>query len=874
MKRVLACLLAVLLAFSFASAALAVSDSDASVGELAVASSELAQRLYGGDTSEVSDPALAAFINGYEGNELTFSMRSDYSYVEHYDVDMTITSERTVSVVETLDVVFNEESHGYYRYIPTYGSEELYRITNIRAEGAEALITEEADEVSIRLGSEYLTVLGSMTYTISYDIEYFSDITADGDRIYQNIFPGDLEDRVLNATARIRLPEAELLDYRLYSGSYGSRESHLECCISDGVMYLYASRSFSPHSGATVELLFPEGTFAARPADVTVTTAQFELNVESDGSYVLNQYLIAEVSEDTSSPYLPVWQSIGLEKQMDRDSSNVGVGSVRIAVAVDGLTVEAERGTTEVCVIDLSAYRGKTVTVTSVQMGQYAVKDGSFELHTVITPTAYHYRGCLVEYSDMSFTAHLPAAEGESFRSSQQITTGSASTEYFFDITETEDGFAALLNGQLPVGESVTVEISLPENAVVRSTTWLDWVTLVLSLGLVIAAAILRCQKKRQMVSTMEYYPPDDLNPAEVGYIIDGKADPKDLTSLIYYWASKGYLSIELTGNTTYTLHKLSDLATEHHPYEHMMFKRMWSLGGSNGTVTSSQLNEKYYYTLTKAMTQLKNRYSKKDRRLSDDVKEKVSNILAAAALGLSVLLPVIATVAAPAAQGTELLAPIIALIFFLPVWLLMRWKGGTIFEKKKPIVRVLVNIAAVVLSALGGVLYLLLAGSVAFSVMSCLLLCVAVPVALCLSPGIRDRSEYGAYIIGRCLGFKNFLKVAEVERLEMLLEENPEYYYNILPYAHVLGVSDIWEEKLKGLNAQPPAWFYGTDVSPTTARYLMTRNMERMNTHMRSVPIQTSTSGGNFGGFSGGGGSFGGGFSGGGGGGGGGGRW
>jgi len=865
MKRVLSVLLALLFVVSAAPAVFA----DSSL----VDSNRLNERLYGGDTDEVTDQGLADFLNSYEGNE-SRNIRHNSLYIEHYDVDLTITSERTVSVVETLEVMFNEEAHGYYRYIPTYGSEEMYRITNLRAKGAESLIEQEADQVSIRMGSEDHTVEGLVTYVISYDIEYFNDITANGDRIYQNVFPGELEDYVLNATARIKMPEGvELLDYRVYSGAYGSVSSDMRIYEHDGIMYLYADSYLRPGEGATVELLFPEGTFEPRPADITVTDAQYELTVYSDGAYSFNQHLTVSVDENTSYPILPVWQKIGTDDMIDSEDSYVGVGSVRIAVAVNGTTATTERGTTEFCTIDLGKYRGQSVTVTSVQRGQFAVEDGYFSLNGVVVPTAY-LSGCMVEYDNLTFIAHLPTAKGESFHSSQIVYTGSESPDYYFDIAETEDGFIARMNGQLPVGERTTVEFSLPENAVVRSTNWLDWTTIILSLGMLIAVTILRCRKRRHMVSTMEYYPPEDLNPAELGYIIDGKADAKDLTSLIYYWASKGYLAIEITGKTTYTLHKLAELGKEHLPYEHKMFKKLWALGGNDGTVTSGQLSERFYNTLATAMYELKSRYSKSDRRLSELGRDTASDILALVAMGSAVIIPVIAMAAAPAAVGHEFLSTIFALMFFLPAYILIRWKGGTVFEKRKGITRVLVNIAAVVLSVIGSLLSFISCGFVAFGVFSFLLFSIAVPVALCCAPGIRDRSEYGAYIIGRCLGFKNFLKTAEADRLEMLLNETPEYYYNILPYAQVLGVSDIWSEKFKGLETEPPAWFYGADVSASTARYLMTRNMSRMNTNLRSVPVETSSGGGKFGGFSGGGGSFGGGFSGGGGGGGGGGGW
>ena len=57
---------------------------------------------------------------------------------------------------------------------------------------------------------------------------------------------------------------------------------------------------------------------------------------------------------------------------------------------------------------------------------------------------------------------------------------------------------------------------------------------------------------------------------------------------------------------------------------------------------------------------------------------------------------------------------------------------------------------------------------------------------------------------------FRNFIEIAEKDKLEKLIDENPSYYYKVLPYAQVMGVSDVWENKFKGINLQPPEWAYG----------------------------------------------------------------
>ena len=78
-------------------------------------------------------------------------------------------------------------------------------------------------------------------------------------------------------------------------------------------------------------------------------------------------------------------------------------------------------------------------------------------------------------------------------------------------------------------------------------------------------------------------------------------------------------------------------------------------------------------------------------------------------------------------------------------------------------------------------------------------------------------RTKYGIEILGKLKGFKNFLEVAEKEKLETMVLQNPNYFYDILPYAYVLGVSDKWIKKFEFISMKSPSWYDSTssfDVS------------------------------------------------------------
>lgn len=139
------------------------------------------------------------------------------------------------------------------------------------------------------------------------------------------------------------------------------------------------------------------------------------------------------------------------------------------------------------------------------------------------------------------------------------------------------------------------------------------------------------------------------------------------------------------------------------------------------------------------------------------------------------------------------------------------------------------------------------------------------------LAPRFIKRTELGLTWTGKILGLKRFIERAEKDRLEMLAEENPAYFYNILPYAYVLGVTDVWSSRFEGLATPPPSWYAGADFDTFSTVYITSVLMNSMNRAQSSMTAQRSSSGGSF---SGGGGSSGGGFSGGGFGGSGGGSW
>ena len=127
----------------------------------------------------------------------------------------------------------------------------------------------------------------------------------------------------------------------------------------------------------------------------------------------------------------------------------------------------------------------------------------------------------------------------------------------------------------------------------------------------------------------------------------------------------------------------------------------------------------------------------------------------------------------------------------------------------------------------------------------------------------MKKRTRLGNELLGQIKGFKRFLETAEKHRLEQLVCQTPCYFYDILPFTYVLGVSDVWIKKFENIAIMQPDWYSGSDgFSYASFGYFMDTTMKSALSAMASSPASSdgSSDSGSSGGGSSGGGSGGGG--------------
>ncbi len=128
------------------------------------------------------------------------------------------------------------------------------------------------------------------------------------------------------------------------------------------------------------------------------------------------------------------------------------------------------------------------------------------------------------------------------------------------------------------------------------------------------------------------------------------------------------------------------------------------------------------------------------------------------------------------------------------------------------------------------------------------------------LFKAMPKRTKYGNEMLGKIKGFKKFLETAEKQKLEAMVMENPTYFYDILPFTYVLGISNKWIEKFETISLQAPEWYDGySSFSTASFGSFMNTTMQSVTSAMSSSPSSGSSGGSSSGGSSGGGSSGGG---------------
>lgn len=423
--------------------------------------------------------------------------------------------------------------------------------------------------------------------------------------------------------------------------------------------------------------------------------------------------------------------------------------------------------------------------------------------------------------------------------------------------------------GTLLAGEGLNVRMVLPEGYFIRKSVGSSllecWYYIIPILGVLISYLIWKKYgKDDQVVDVVSFYPPENMNSLDVAFAKKGSVNSNDAVSLLVYLASKGYIKIveDKKSKSRFTIQKVKEYDgnnKEEELFFRGLFKKVWD------SISSDELNESFYLTINSILTKKNSTANRKEIfNNKSSNKRYILFLFMLITSSLSTIIP---------ALGYKLSDVIFSIIICNLIGIVALIIVAIIYDNnctKKGL-----N------SALGFAFFFVLALAVAnFTIIGFeyiyydtvyligFILCMVCTYLIYFFYLIvTKRTEYGNKVLGEVNGFKKFLETAEKDKLESLVHDDPSYFYNILPYAYVLGVSDAWIKQFEGIAIAPPDWYESADAFDY---YRFNRSLNRTihsaSRVMNSVPQSSggSSSGGGFsgGGFSGGGSGGGGGSS------------
>jgi Predicted membrane protein (DUF2207) len=339
----------------------------------------------------------------------------------------------------------------------------------------------------------------------------------------------------------------------------------------------------------------------------------------------------------------------------------------------------------------------------------------------------------------------------------------------------------------------------------------------------------------REQAIVVQYAPPDEMTPAEMGTLVDNSADLRDITSTLVDLAVRGHVGIEevedkhlfgLISNQDWVFHRLTESTEGLLAHEREFLNALFS-GASYGPAWS---------TVRAASAR-----AAAARAAGQEVEAGGYDETAAQAGEPSVRLSSLKNQFYRSLPGirTAIFERLVERGYYLkrPDTVKGAWMAFGI------VLAILSGIAGGSLAD-AGVGWLnpmaLIAGGIAAGVI------IAIFGAL-----MAARTEKGARAREAALGFREFLDKVESDRYRRMIT-SPEMFERYLPYAMAFGVEGRWAKAFEDIYREPPGWYAGSGYHSFSATHFSS-SMSSMGTSAAST-MSSSPSGSSGGGSSGGG--------------------
>jgi len=427
------------------------------------------------------------------------------------------------------------------------------------------------------------------------------------------------------------------------------------------------------------------------------------------------------------------------------------------------------------------------------------------------------------------------------------VTTGRRGSTDQVPFSVKNNGSSITITGtveNIKAGEAVTIRVQLPDGWYQGARSAWDFRSLFTRLGFIVsmicaalsAVVWFLAGRDRVPIITARFEAPDGLSPLPVGYVADGQVDDKDITSMIYYWADAGYMSIAEPKKNKFEFTKLKDLPKDTPAFERRLFDGFFKRGDKVSIKDLERSNFAEVILNTKVST---GSFFRKERALEDPKSKALSTLFF-----LVSIVPMAFFI-----LGSFLQEYTVQYGFFLafPAVAFCLINNGIIRSVIRKWYVAKSKILSVIGCAVPSVLIVIIMSSILAFVeigfsLPLLLFCVLCStVTGFFSAIIVRRSEYGNKLLEQILGYREFIQKVTIDELKLMIKDNPDYYYKVLSYAIVLGLEDTWAKKFASITVAAPSWYVGDSLVDA---YFFSHMSSRMNNSFRSTVLGSSGGG------------------------------
>lgn len=345
--------------------------------------------------------------------------------------------------------------------------------------------------------------------------------------------------------------------------------------------------------------------------------------------------------------------------------------------------------------------------------------------------------------------------------------------------------------------------------------------SILLVMGLYLAVVYSSRFHKKDLIR--EFYPIEQLKMGSLGYILDGACDERDILTIIIEWANQNYIQI-YDENQTISLVIVNELPPSAPPVEQHLFNLIFQ---TYTMVTIDQLRSRCLHLKMKEIE--KELYDAQASNQDHPIYTNASylwQMLSALVVCIPMSLTMFACIYETNYQFMNSLihALCCAVIIYLNClpWIWILKHKYRIQKNTLDIYQLLTGLINFVCGFLFYDFYINHDTPVTYVAITIVLTLLAA----CIMIFMDKRTFYGRSLQKRLLSLRQFIRRCNSEQLTNLLYDNPYYFEDMLPYAYVFDITDIWGKKFTSIPLQAPFWYFHANASAQSTIYWM-RSLE-----------------------------------------------